>query len=163
MICMTLRNFTPDEIAEINNYVLNQIPQTILPSLFIITEEPIKKLRSFIAIYRVLQSCRDFIENDETRQKLNEHLKKSKDAYKETYEILVNFDTSLLEIEKDYYEKKIKRLVQEYNNDINYCVNTFLVFAEKMELISTNTVSGIKMDKEFGQELYENISKNVED
>ena len=117
---MNIRNFTSDEIAEINNYVLTQIPQTILPSLFLITEEPIKKTRVFVAIYRILNSCKDFIENDSTKEKLIEHLNYSSESYIKFYDIILKYDLTELELRKKMLENTIIETMKIYNNQVNY-------------------------------------------
>jgi len=41
---MDIRDFTDTEIGAINSYVLDNIPNSKLPQLFVLTEEPVKKI-----------------------------------------------------------------------------------------------------------------------
>ena len=160
---LNVRNFSDTEIAELNNYVLTQVPQSVLPRLFILTEEPIKKVRAFIAIYRILQGCKDFVGDKTLGTKLELHIGKAKEPYIKIYELLMDYDDTEMEMKKSNINKKIKLNLLEYNDQINFLINTFLVFAEKVELIPIETVSGLKLDNETGVNIYDSLTKLVED
>lgn len=160
---MDIRKFDSAEIAEINSYVITQVPQTILPQLFVLTEEPIKKIKSFIAVYRIVSGCKDFVEKNETKEKLNTFLDEVKKCYELLYSIFIDYDSINLEYVKHVNLKKMLKILLEHSEKINEFVNSFLVFAEKQELISTDTVSGIKLDGPEGEDLYEKIVSKVKD
>lgn len=154
---MDIREFNTEELAEINSYITMQIPQSILPQLFLLTEEPIKKIKSFIAIYRIIESCKDFVEHSATKDKINKHLEYSRKAYESLYPDFIEYEATEFERGKRLYKDKMFKVLIENNRQINYTVNTFLVFAEKLELVSTDSVSGIKLDIPEGEEIYNKL------
>jgi len=158
-----IRIFNDEEIGEINSYVVNQIPQSILPSLFVLSEEPLKKTKAFVAIYRIMSGAKEFIEKKETCIKVEEYISDVKEVYNKLYELLLDYEETGLEITKYLYFKKIKQEIFNNNYKINFFINSFLVFAEKQELISTDSMSGIKLDKDEGVDAYNKIADLVED
>ena len=158
---MDARNFTADEIAEINIYVINQVPQSILPQLFILTEEPMKKTKAFNTIFRILQAARDFAEKDETTDKLTAFLTEFQELYDTLYTYYIQFESAT------YNKKKMnKKIINMYatsenNRLVNKLINSFLVFAEKQELLETEKVTGVNMDVEEGQELHKKLSMKI--
>ncbi|MAG47081.1 hypothetical protein CL617_00615 [archaeon] len=158
---MDIRNFTSDEIGEINNYVTTQIPQSILPQLFILSEEKVKKVKIFIAIYRIVSATKDFVEKQETKDKLRLFLEPYREIYLQLYTKLLYYEQSNIEYGKHKEENIMIQLLLNNNDKVNYLCNSFLVFAEKQELISTNTVTGIKLDKPEGEDIMEKLSKLV--
>ena len=72
---MDIREFDETEIGEINSYVVNQIQNSVdLNQYFVLSEEPIKKTRVFVAIYRILNGVRDFIEKLNKEEHLDKEL-----------------------------------------------------------------------------------------
>ena len=160
---LNIRDFTDTEIAEINKYVVSQIPQSILPQLFLLSEDPDKKIRIFIGIYRIIESARDFVESEDTRTKMTLFLDTGKLAYTELYPKLLKYDTCDMAFRKDALTKDLIRSMLKHNTEINSFTNKFIVFAEKLELISTDTVAGIKLDKQEGIELVKRAQALVDD
>ena len=158
---MNIREFTDEEIAEINNYVTTQIPQTILPQLFILSEEPIKKVKIFLTIYRILSGAKDFAANESTKNKLLKILNEAEDAYNKLYEITIEIDRNTLDLKEMYLERDLIKVLLKNNLLINSFINSFLVFAEKQELIPTDAVSGIDIGAEEGKDLYKKIISKV--
>ena len=160
---MNIREFNDIDISEINKYVASQVPLSILPQMFILTEEPIKKIQIFISIYRTIEGARDFVETEQTRSKLNEFLDEGKAAYNEIYPLFLKYDASSIFYGKEYLFKNLVDCMIKHNSAINKFTNNFIVFAEKLELISTDTVAGIKLDKFEGVELVRKAQGLVED
>jgi hypothetical protein len=158
---MDIRDFTSDEIAAINSYVLDNIPNSKLPQLFVLTEEPIKKIRAFISIYRIISGCNDFMGKEETKDKITSHLNEIQKSYDYIYPLLLNYDLEEMEMMKSIYLKKIVRRMLEDNDKLNYFINTFLVFSEKQQLYNVDTVSGVKLETPEGEDLYEKLSQKV--
>ena len=158
---MDIRKFTEQEIAEINSYVVNQIPQTILPQLFVLSEEPIKKARIFVAIYRIITGVKDFISGQETKEKLKTILKEVEDVYKKLYEVINELDSTEMELKKKNLNRILLNTILDNNSSINSFINSFLVFAEKQELIPVDSVSGVRLDTDEGQDLYKKLVSKV--
>jgi len=157
---ITVRNFTEDEITEISSYIREQIPQGILPKLYILTEEPIKKIRAFIAIYRIVSGIRDYTENEITREKITNIINQVEDVYLKLYNMLIDYDNSIPFGKK----RKLRTMINVLNNSIdnlkiNKLINEFLIFAEKQILLETDKVTGINMDMIEGKELYNKLTK----
>lgn len=158
---MDARDFTADEIAEINSYVINQVPQSILPQLFILTEEPIKKTKAFNAIFRILEASRDFAETPETTKKITKFLSEFNDIYDKMYINYVQYEAA--SYNKLRFSKKIIHMykIPETNRLVNKLINSFLVFAEKQVLLETEKVTGVNMDIEEGVELHKKLSMKI--
>ena len=158
-----IRDFDDTEISEINKYVITQIPQSLLPQLFILTEEPIKKMKIFLIVFRIITGIREFVEKLETRNKLDLFMKDVKQIYDKSYSLFNKYELSQSEYIKDKLLDEILSIIDDKKHDLNKFINSFLVFAEKQELISTDSVSGVKLDTPEGVDLYEKISKMVEE
>ena len=158
-----IRDFDDTEISEINKYVITQIPQSLLPQLFILTEEPIKKMKIFLIIFRIITGIREFVEKPETRNKLDLFIKDVEQIYGKSYSLFNKYELSQSEYLKDKLLEEIVSIIDDKKHDLNKFINSFLVFAEKQELISTESVSGVKLDTPEGVDLYEKISKMVEE
>jgi len=157
---MDIREFDETEISEINSYVVNQIQNSVdLNQYFVLSEEPIKKTRVFIAIYRILTGVRDFIEKKETKEKLDDFLKDTKDLYSELYSAMMAYD-NLANYNKKRILRKIIAIYQDVDKNlkVNHLINSFLVFAEKQELLETEKVTGLDMDKHEGSESYKKLT-----
>ncbi len=158
---MNIREFTSEEISEINSYVITQIPQTLLPSLFVLSESMDKKIKIFISIHRIIEGAKEFIEKEETKIKIQLFLNEVKDTYDKLYSLQLESNQTDMELKKKNIEKRMTLEVLEKNQLINSFINSFLVFAEKQELLSTNSVAGIKMDDDEGMDLYKKIVEKV--
>ncbi len=158
---MNIREFTSEEISEINSYVITQIPQTLLPSLFVLSESMDKKIKIFISIHRIIEGAKEFIEKEETKIKIQLFLNEVKDTYNKLYSLQLESNQTDMELKKKNIEKRMTLEVLEKNQLINSFINSFLVFAEKQELLSTNSVAGIKMDDDEGMDLYKKIVEKV--
>ena len=158
-----IRDFDDSEISEINKYVITQIPQSLLPQLFILTEEPIKKMKIFLIIFRIITGIREFVEKPETRNKLDLFMKEVKQIYDKSYSLFNKYELSQSEYIKDKLLEEIVSIIDNKKHDLNKFINSFLVFAEKQELTLTESVSGVKLDTPEGVDLYEKISNMVED
>jgi len=121
-----------------------------------ITEEPISKAEIFIIIHRILNAAKDFVEKVDTKIKLKALLEQSNNAYNEIYklQLLLNNNVNL---NNNRLKHKITNLVYENNDAINKLINSFLVFAEKQQLISTEKVTGIDLMKEEGKDVYNKL------
>ncbi len=154
---MDIRQFTEEEIAEINGYVIMQVPQSLLPEMFILSEEPYKKVKIFIAIFRILTGVIDFVETKDTKQKMIEFLSEYKEDYEKLYHSFIISENS--SYAPKLQKRKLIFMLREtsLNLRINKLINSFLVFAEKQELISTDKVTGLNLDSSEGENLYNKL------
>lgn len=158
---MDIRQFNETEVAELHNYVRNQVPQSELPRLSLLTENPSKKAQAFIDIYRILSGCKDFSSNEETRNKLQLIMNEYEELYKKLLSLFIDTIEGNTEYSKFYANKELKEVVVENSLMINTMNNSFLVFAEKVELMAIEEVSGVSLDKPEGEEIYKKLIKNI--
>ena len=85
-----IRDFSSADIAEINSYIINQVPQSLLPQLFMLTEEPMKKMKVFNSVYRILCSARDFVESTDTKNKMTSLLDEYSNIYNKMYTLYLS-------------------------------------------------------------------------
>jgi hypothetical protein len=156
-----IRDFSADEIAEINMYVRTQIPHTELPQLFVLTEQPKKKAFIFITIYRILTGIRDFIKREETKSKITKMLKEHENIYSSLYSIYVDIEEDDICYGLDDLHEDLKKIVLNEKIKINAFCNIFLVFAEKQELLDIETVSGIDTSKPEGESLFTKLANSL--
>ncbi|MFW6026348.1 MAG: hypothetical protein ACOCRX_08395 [Candidatus Woesearchaeota archaeon] len=156
-----IRDFKSDEISSINYYVSNQIPHTVLPQLFTLTEERDKKIKVYLTIYRILNTVAEYIGNKETKKKINDLLKESENIFKKLLRIQIEQDSdSLTGIESFGYENETNEILVENYNKINKLISCFMVFAERQELIETEKVTGINYGSEEGKKLKDKLKDN---
>lgn len=156
-----VRDFDDSEIADINNYVSTQIPQSELGTMLIINENPEKKIKIFIQVYRILTGVSDFLENGSTKIKLKKYTRPYKEIYDHLYPLLVDYESIDFELIKNNIRRKINREVLIYNEQLNKIINDFLVFAERQQLFSTSQVSGLNMEKPSGLDIMNKLSKTL--
>ena len=156
---LNVRNLTDTDIGEVSQYIRAQIPQSILPQLFLLTEDIIKKAKIFVNIFRMVSAARDYVGSTKTTETLDNILNEVKFIYNEVYPLVVEYDTEDLNYAKIDIVDELKTKVLKYNPKINIFCNIFLVFAEKQDLIPIETVSGIKLEVEEGKNLYNEIRK----
>jgi len=152
-----IRQFKQDEIAEINTYVTTQVPLSELPKLFVLTEEPLKKAKIFVMVFRILNACADYISDDETKKKLKDYLNPFKEIYNILYDYVIREDSNSVNYARHYRENIIRKLVLEHNFLINVLINGFLVFAEKQILHNQDRITGINLEVPEGEEIYKKI------
>ena len=159
---ISVRNFSETEIAEMNRYVTTQVPHSMLPGLFVITEEPIKKIKIFVAVYRILQSASMFLEKKDSFAKMKQRLEMAESAYNELYPKSIVYDEKYEGIGQAARTKALVTSLLKHNSQVNSLTNEFLVFAEKQELIRTEDVAGLKLEEEDGMRMYQGVAKLVE-
>lgn len=159
---LTVREFTEDEIAEISKYIQNNIPLTILQTIFPLTEDPIKKAEIFTICYRLTNTARNLVKNKETIIKLDKILKTSKSAYNTLFDLLLN-EKDALPVFKHKIHNKIRLVIKNknYNNQINNLIDIFLILGEKFELIDFEKTSGLDLETEEGRQAEKDLLEGL--
>jgi len=152
-----IRDFSSTDIAEINGYIINQVPQSLLPQLFMLTEEPMKKMKVFNSVYRILCSARDFVESVENKDKMTKMLDEYSDIYNKMYTLYLSSITANYGLDGVNRKIILEFKNVETNKKINKLINYFLVFAEKQELLETEKVTGINLDTPEGLDLHKKL------
>lgn len=155
---INVRQFSNEEIATINQYVFNQVPHSLLPTVSILTEEPLKKARIFVTCYRIIDATIDYLETGDTKDKIKRFNDRFNDIYSELYEHLMDYDNHVCNYNSHRIIQKIMNVLIKHNEMISEFINSFLVFAERQQLISTDKVSGISLDSEEGLDVYKKIT-----
>jgi hypothetical protein len=152
-----LRDFAKDEIIEINTYVNNNVPFSVLQSIFPLTENPKKKVQVYTIMYRIINGAMNYTEG-ELKVKLQELLKENEEIYKELYSLTLK-STTVYNWAKHRIDERMLYVLHDFNKSvsINKLIDAFLIFAEKQVLVDTDRVTGLEMDTQEGKELYKKI------
>jgi hypothetical protein len=127
---ITARDFTGAEITEISKYILNNVPYSILEQIFPLTENIQLKSQVFTIVYRLINSAKNNVSQEETKLKMEQLLEESKVQYEIVFTLLSkqqhnNFNNFIK-------TRKISNYFLNYDNNmvINNMVDIFLIFAE---------------------------------
>lgn len=156
------RDFNETEIQEINKYVLTNVPYSVLEQVFLLTEDVINKLTVFTTIYRIIKSCRNYVEVSVTKDKLIKLIKQCEDIHEVVYHNLLTYEVGKLGSgdKKDIMVEVLSN--KEQNDQIDNLIDCFLVFAEKQKLFNLDKIHGIKSDTYEGNEIVEELYNTVD-
>lgn len=155
-------SFTQEEIRNIHYYITTQIPHTILPRMFILTENLGEKCSIYVTIFSTIESCRFYIKNEETRDKLKKLLDEGRNAFDELYDLYLEKINSELNMGNTQINDNIAEIVKENNQIINKIRSVFLVFAEKVELTELDKVTGVDTSTETGRNIQSKLSETMQ-
>lgn len=156
------RSFTQDEIQNMNYYVTNQIPHSILPRMFVLSEDPMEKSSIFTTIYSIIDSARYYVGSRDTRKKLRKLLNESKEVYDKLNYLNLEKNNSDVSIGNYKISNQIIEIVTKNSEIINKLRSIFLVFAEKQELVDLDKVTGINTEAESGKDIYNKLGETLE-
>lgn len=158
------RDFTAEEIAEVNSYVVNSIPYSILQSIFPLTENPKQKIRVFTIIYRILNGAKNYVSNKETKEKLIALLEECKECYNSLYsnEVKSTIHTNNFGMHRINTLNEV--ILCNFDNTIkmNKLIDVFLMFAEKQTLYDLDKIAGIELDTKEGEDLKKRLVEGLE-
>lgn len=159
-----LSDFNEDEVGEITHYIIKNINASVLTQLLVMTDVPVDKAQIFVAMYRILNSARNYVENKELKAKLDSILKEVEKTYFELYSILVRYNNSKVIFNKHRLQQKIINIliVPENLISMNKFIDYFYVFAEKQQKYSINKITGIDLSIPEGQKLLNDIMSTDE-
>lgn len=159
-----LNEFTQTEIATMQNYIATNVQHTILQKLFVLGENPEDKANSFVVIYRILNSCKNYATIGELTTKMQRLLEEAEEVYYEVYPLVLRYANKKIEYGKKRLIKKIIAILSdtEKNKKINKIIDAFLVFGEKIELINIDSVMGLDLEKDQGKEIMKELDKVIE-
>ena len=154
------RDFTQEEILEINNYITANVPYSILQTTLPITENPEHKARVYTIIFRFINGAKNYVSTEITKGKLSRLLKENKKTYEQLYKKVIEFDGCPSHYGKSEILSEISSIYLDFDNNmkINNFIDVFLVFAEKQILINIDEVTGLNMDTEEGKDAYEKLN-----
>lgn len=159
---MNPREFDDEEISELNVYIVNQVPQSMLTQVVILDEQPLKKARIFVTTYRIVTACYDYVAKAETKSKVGKYLGEVKMIYNRLYPVLTQRETSESDFSKSVLDVEIGLIINEFKHLINNFINVFIVLAEKQELVDTNKLVGIDLQSKQGESMYDDLTKLVD-
>lgn len=160
-----LKEFTDDDIAELQQYIEVHVHHTILQRVYVLTEDPLDKARNFITIYRIINSCRNYVASQsELRNKIEKLLEEAKPVYDMIYPHYVDHESSKINYGKNRKRMKIVAVLKcmENNEITRKLIDAFLVFGEKIELNRKDDFIGIDLESDFGKESHKEIIKVIE-
>ena len=151
------RDFHREEILEINRYVTNNIPFSVLEKIFPLTENVINKAKVFTIAYRIINSVAEYVSSKETREKLRKVLKSCKKEYIEIYRALLRHEAGGFGSYNAY--KLIVSIFDdiERNYRVNKLIDIFLVFAEKQTFYDLDRITGIESSRKEGSDIVDKI------
>jgi len=159
---ITVRSFNREEINEINRYVLTNVPFSVLNRLFILTENLKDKATIFTIIYRIINSCKNYVGDEKTKNKLKFLLDDCKSVYLEVYNNLILYEKGGFG-SGIYYNKLVELLTNKDNSiKINNLIDIFLIFAEKQVIRDLDRVTGIDSSRKEGEEIVDEIIEEKE-
>ena len=160
-----IKEFSDTEIGELQQYIEVHVHHTILQRVYVLTEDPLDKARNFVTIYRILNSCKNYVAaNSELRDKIGKLLEEAHEVYKKMYPYYIDYESSKVEFGKSRKLMKIVQIVKdmEGNERTRKIIDSFLVFGEKIELNRKDDFIGINEENDFGKEAYKDLSKTIE-
>lgn len=159
------RDFTKDEISEINQYVVTNVPYSILQTIFPLTENPVKKAEVYTIVYRFIVGAKNYVALIETRKKLGNLLRENAALYEEIYVELLRMKNPISNWGSHRSLQRMYIIFSDMskNKIMNNLIDIFLVFAEKQVLLDIENVVGINMDSEEGRTAYQRISTTSKD
>ena len=155
-----IKDFTTTEISEVQRYVESQAPHSILTTTFILSENPIDKLKVFTTVYRILNSAKNYVKDD-LKKKMNELLNEAEESYEKIYPLLLKYQSTIVEFGKN---RLLKNLLNHLTNDkdhINKLIDAFLVFGEKIELMNIDKVTGLDLETDQGKDIMTDVNKSL--
>lgn len=142
-----IQDFDDTEIGEIRLYIEKQVPYHILNNLYILSENIEDKSVTFVGVYRILKSCRNYASTKELKEKINYFIEKSKETYEKIYPLILEYTSSNIEYVKlNLLESMNKILVSDYEI-IDELIDLFIVLGEQIQLMKTDATIGIETKK----------------
>lgn len=151
------RDFTKEEIIEINGYITANLPYSYTSQMAPVTEKLMDKCKIYINIFRFISSAKNYVSEATTKDKLNKILEVNEPVYNEIYATILNIETSTTNWGSHHNTYKLKRIVNENNILINDFVDLYLVFIEKQVLIDIDKVAGYNLETEEGRQAYQKL------
>ena len=156
------RDFDVDEIKQINKYISANIPYSVLQTTLPITDNPIHKARVYTIVYRLINSASNYVDGEETKQKLIKILDKNKELYTEVNLLSLELGKRSNGFNYHRYYSSLLKVYNtfEKNKMINDLIDLFLIFAEKQEFLNIKDIVGLNLETEEGKEAYNKIMEN---
>lgn len=156
------RDFSDEEISEINRYITTNIPYSVLQTIFPITENTNKKIQVFTIVYRFINSAKNYVKSSDTKDKLDALLIECKDVYAELYKNMLTISNSNINWGLHRIKQRNEDILinVENNMKINKLIDCFLIFSEKQTFFDTDKVAGLEINEKEGEEL---MNKLLED
>lgn len=153
-------DFQTEEISQIRLYIDKHVPHMVLNNLYILTDTVEDKCVSFIGIYRILNSCKNYTPS-KTQDKINYFLNKSKNAYEEIYPLIQEYKHSYVNYGKERILQDLGKILIKHQEIVNKLIDLFVVLGEEIELMKTDAIIGIeaKKDDDFSERLIKGARK----
>jgi len=160
---ITGRDFNKTEIIEISRYVLNNVPYSVLERVFPLTENVINKAMSFITMWRIINSAKNYVNKKETKEKLNKLLENCSEEYRKIYKLLIGYQKPGY-FGKDKYYDEITKIFFNYDSNmkVNNLIDVFLIFAEKQVMYDLDKIAAIDTSSKQGDTTVTDFLKDVD-
>jgi len=141
-----IQDFTETEITEMRLYIGKHVPNHILNTLYMLTDEVKDKLIIFTGVYRILNSCKNYASTPHLMDKIDDFLEHSKKAYEEINPILTKY--TLLKSNYAKYEtiKVMSKLIEKYYSQIDLLIDLHIVLGEHIQLTKTDAIIGVDVE-----------------
>ncbi len=155
--------FSKDDITEVNSYLTAAVGfSQVLGQLYTLTDVPLDKAKVFVAVYRIFNSCSNYIETPELREKIEFILADTSLLYLSIYRKYQIFFNEKGNFGK---HKIYNDLIQEMMNKenmfkINLMIDLFIMFAERQVKYSLNKITGIDLETPEGKQVMKEVYSN---
>lgn len=160
---MELNVFSDSEIAEISSFVQVYVHHTILARVYVLSQNPIDKATNFITIFRIIQSCSNYVSKG-LNSKIKGLLQEAEDVFNELYPLVVRYENMRVDFGKARILDKIISITTDFNKNkkIDFIVDAFLVFGEKIELNKIDDYMGLDLESDQGKDAMKDIRKTID-
>jgi len=154
---ITARSFTSDEMKELNRYIQNSIPYSVLEQIFPLTEALINKVEVFTIVYRITNSCKNYVRGEDTKRKLQSMLDIAKDVYNDLYKSLLRYREGGFGSSSHYDNLTYIMCDVDKRTIVDNLIDAFLIFAEKLSFFSIDNIAGVETSKKDGEMVVDKI------
>lgn len=159
---ITASDFTKDEIAEVNSYLSAAVGfSQILGQFYTLTDIPIDKAKVFVSVYRIFNSCSNYIETPELKEKINIILADSCNLYLRIYRLYQVYSEKGSFGKHRIYNDILSEMMEKENmKRINLIIDLFILFAERQIKYSLNKITGIDLETPEGKQVLKEVYSN---
>ena len=152
-----VRDFTSTEIKEISSYVNTNVPYSVLEQIFPLTEQPINKVKVFTIVFRIINSAKNYVKEESTKNKLINMLNDCKGEYRELYKSFIRYQEGGFGSYNHY--RVIISIMEDISKrtKLDNLIDAFLLFAEKQVFFSIDKIAGVESSRKGGEDVVDKI------
>jgi len=158
-----IQDFTSDEIGEMRLYIEKHVPNHILNNLYILSDNVKDKMITFIGVYRILNSCKNYASTEELREKIEYFIGKSQKVYEIAFQLITEYSNLNSHYSKSIVMKQMSEVIGNNYKEMNELIDLHIILSEYIQLIKTSSVIGVEVSEdEFVKSLVRESRKIAE-